>query len=469
MIHIALKTTVQFNAVFRAFNATQCRYRAAKGSAGSGKSVNTAQDYILKLMNPKYKGANLLVVRKIDESNRDSTYAELVAAIYKICGEMTDKLWHIKQSPLELTCKTTGNKIIFRGMKDDSQKEKVKSISFAIGKLCWIWVEEATELQEADIDILDDRLRGELPEGLFYQMTLTFNPVSINHWIKAKYFDAPNPHVFTHHSTYRTNRFIDKAYHDRMELRKIQDPNGYRVYGDGEWGLLGGQFFSMWKDHLHICAPFKIPDGWLKFRSMDWGSYRPYSVGWYAVDFDGRMYKYRELYGYGGKPNIGTKESSKTVAEKIVELEKDENNISYGVLDNACWNTTGTEGPTVAEEINKVLFDNKKTLFHPSAKGRERGAEQVKLRLEGYKDAEDKDIPTLVFFSNCYHTTRTIPALTHDKNSPEKVDTTGEDHPFDETVYACLSRPWVPDKPEEKKKGNKRRKKKEKPKDWMGM
>ena len=182
-------------------------------------------------MNPIYKGANLLVVRKIDESNRDSTYAELLAAIYKICGSLATTLWNIKQSPLELICKSTGNKIIFRGMKDDSQKEKVKSISFPVGKLCWIWLEESSELQETDIDILDDRLRGELPPNLYYQITFSFNPVSITHWLKAKYFDTPNPNVFTHHSTYLTNRFIDEAYHTRMKLREIQDPNGYRVYG----------------------------------------------------------------------------------------------------------------------------------------------------------------------------------------------------------------------------------------------
>ena len=81
-------------------------------------------------------------------------------------------------------------------------------------------------------------------ENLYYQITLSFNPVSATHWIKAKYFDTPRASIFTHKSTYQDNLFIDPAYSERMMMRKEQDPEGYRVYGLGEWGLLGGQFFS---------------------------------------------------------------------------------------------------------------------------------------------------------------------------------------------------------------------------------
>lgn len=173
----------------------------------------------------KYKGANLLVVRKVDESNRDSTFAELQSAIYNMFGSEADKVWQVKQSPLSLECKKTGNRIIFRGMKDDKQREKVKSITFKTGKLVWIWVEEATELAEADIDILDDRLRGELDNpNLYYQITFTFNPVSATHWIKGKYFDIIHEDIFTNQSTYLQNRFIDDAYHRRMMMRKERDP-----------------------------------------------------------------------------------------------------------------------------------------------------------------------------------------------------------------------------------------------------
>lgn len=232
---------IGFNKIFKPVNTCRKRYRVLKGSAGSGKSVNIAQDYIVKLMDERYTGANLLVVRKVEESNRDSTFAELQKAVLSICGGQYMQYWDIKTTPLQMTCKTTGNSIIFRGVNDARQREKVKSITFKHGDLTWIWVEEATELQESDIDILDDRLRGVLQNpNLYYQMTFTFNPVSATHWIKAKYFDVESPDIFTHSSTYLDNRFIDEGYHRRMLMRKERDPEGYRVYGLGEWGETGG-------------------------------------------------------------------------------------------------------------------------------------------------------------------------------------------------------------------------------------
>ena len=229
---------VEMNSVFKEFNKTKCRYRLAKGSAGSGKSVDIAMDFILKLSDIKYKGANLLVVRQTETSHKDSTFAELLSAINRMG---LSRFWSYTLTPLTLTCKTTGNMIIFRGFSDQRARERVKSITFPQGKLCWIWAEEATELQESDCDILDDRLRGQLDNpNLYYQMTFSFNPVSASHWIKRKYWDYESDDIFKCHSTYLDNRFLDKSYHKRMMMRKEQDPEGYQVYGLGEWGELGG-------------------------------------------------------------------------------------------------------------------------------------------------------------------------------------------------------------------------------------
>ena len=229
---------VEMNSVFKEFNKTKCRYRLAKGSAGSGKSVDIATDFILKLSDIKYKGANLLVVRQTETSHKDSTFAELLSAINRMG---LSRFWSYTLTPLTLTCKTTGNMIIFRGFSDQRARERVKSITFPQGKLCWIWAEEATELQESDCDILDDRLRGQLDNtNLYYQMTFSFNPVSASHWIKRKYWDYESDDIFKCHSTYLDNRFLDESYHKRMMMRKEQDPEGYQVYGLGEWGELGG-------------------------------------------------------------------------------------------------------------------------------------------------------------------------------------------------------------------------------------
>lgn len=239
-----MNLTVQANPAFREVDVSRKRYIVMKGSAGSGKSVDTAQHYILRLM--RDKGRNLVCIRKSDITNRDSTYAELTGAIYRIFGDKADKYWSIKQSPLLLTCRANGNQIIFRGVNDDRQREKLKSITFQRGKLTDVWIEEATEITQADFEIIDDRLRGELPPGQFYQIRMTFNPVNRNHWIKKIFFDTPDPNTLTHHSTYLQNRFIDAAYHERMERRKKIDPDGYLIYGLGEWGEIGGLILKNW-------------------------------------------------------------------------------------------------------------------------------------------------------------------------------------------------------------------------------
>lgn len=236
---------VQANPCFREVNQSQKRYIVMKGSAGSGKSVDTAQNYILRLM--KDKGRNLVAMRKSDITNRDSTFAELTGALYKMFADKAEVYWKINRSPLMLTCRHNGNQIIFRGMNDDRQREKLKSITFPKGKLTDVWLEEATEFTQADLEIIDDRLRGELPAGQFYQIKMTFNPVNKNHWIKKVFFDLPDQNVLTHHSTYLMNRFIDEAYKQRMERRKIVDPEGYQIYGLGEWGAIGGLILHNWK------------------------------------------------------------------------------------------------------------------------------------------------------------------------------------------------------------------------------
>lgn len=240
-----MELDIVMNKCFEEVDESDKRYIVMKGSAGSGKSVDTAMNYILRLMQDK--GRNLVCVRKADITNRDSTYAELTGAIYKMFGNKAERYWDIKLSPLKLTCKANGNEIIFRGVNDEKQREKLKSITFQRGKLTDVWIEEATEITQADFEIIDDRLRGELPAGQFYQIRMTFNPVNKSHWIKKVFFDIPDENVLTHHSTYLMNQFIDDAYKARMERRKLVDPEGYQIYGLGEWGEIGGLILNNWE------------------------------------------------------------------------------------------------------------------------------------------------------------------------------------------------------------------------------
>ena len=285
-----MNINIQANPCFKEVDRSTKRYIVMKGSAGSGKSVDTAQNYILRLMQDK--GRNLVAMRKSDITNRDSTFAELTSAIYRMFGDKAEQYWTINKSPLKLTCKANGNQIIFRGMNDDKQREKLKSITFQKGKLTDVWLEEATEFTQADVEIIDDRLRGELPPGQFYQIRMTFNPVNKNHWIKKVFFDISDPNVLTHHSTFETNRFIDEAYRARMERRKQVDPEGYMIYGLGEWGEIGGLILSNYIVEDFDTSPERFD---YMVNAQDFGFNHANCIG--EVGFkDGELYLCKELY-----------------------------------------------------------------------------------------------------------------------------------------------------------------------------
>lgn len=240
---------IRFNKIFHNANESKNRYRVFKGGAGSGKSVNVAQDYITKLSDPAYKGANLLVIRKVAETNRHSTFAELIKAVKNIFGEYAKNYWVIPEGSncnLYLKSKITGSEVMFAGCNNSEAIEKMKSVTFANGNLTWIWVEEASEILQSDFEILDDRLRGLLDNpNLFFQITLTFNPVKC--WIKGRFFDVPDSEAFISESTYRDNKFIDLGYYKRMESRRERDPAGARIYADNQWGELEGLIFTNWE------------------------------------------------------------------------------------------------------------------------------------------------------------------------------------------------------------------------------
>lgn len=232
-----MNNTVVFNKAFKECNESRARYKVVMGGAGSGKSTNVAMDYILKLSDPAYTGSNLLVVRSCEQSHGQSTFVELSRAIEQFGLQ---KMWDIKPSILLMRNKNTGSVIYFRGCNDQKAIERLKSIQVKKGKLCWVWIEEATELRQNDLEIIDDRLRGVLPANLYYQITMTFNPVSATHWIKKVYWDSSDPNIFKCHTTYKDNKFIDPQYAIRMERRKETDPQGYKVYALGEWGVTEG-------------------------------------------------------------------------------------------------------------------------------------------------------------------------------------------------------------------------------------
>lgn len=420
------------------------RYVVCKGSRASKKSTTAALKIITRMM--QYPESNTIVVRQTAASLKDSCYAQLKWAAERLG---VAQYWHGRVSPLELEYLPTGQKILFRGLDDPL---KVTSVTVDRGVLCWGWLEEAYEVDEDAFNRVDESLRGQMPPGYYIQWLITFNPWDSGSWLKSRFFDAESSNVLSMSTNYKCNEWLSAADMEMFADMERTDPERYKVAGLGEWGIAEGQFFKQWRTDRHVIEPFKIPKGWLRFRSMDWGSAHPYAVLWWAVDYDGNMYCYRELYGWGGKPNVGTGETAKEVGERIAGAEDKKEAVSYGVLDNACWAKTGVTGPSIAEELNNVLYDSKLVTFGKCSKGRAEMANAFKQRLIGNEQEDGSYKPAIFFFSTCIHSVRTIPMLAHDKHNPETYDTNGEDHIADTVGYACLSRPWTPMKPQKEKK-----------------
>lgn len=219
------------------------RYRVCKGSRASKKSKTTALWYIVNLM--KYSGANLLVIRKVFRTVKDSCFTELKWAINRLGVQ---SLWEIKESPLEMTYKPTGQKIYFRGMDDPL---KITSITVEKGYLCWAWIEEAYEIaSEKDFNMLDESIRGAIPpeSGLFKQITLTFNPWNERHWLKSRFFDRDDPEVLAITTDYTCNEWLDESDRKMFESMKINNPRRYQVAGLGNWGIAEGLVYENWEE-----------------------------------------------------------------------------------------------------------------------------------------------------------------------------------------------------------------------------
>lgn len=221
------------------------RYKVVKGSRRSKKSKTQALWITWNMMEYASKGLypNTLVVRKTYRTLEDSCFAELCWAIHRL---QVDSLWQIKKSPLELVYKPTGQKVLFRGLDDPY---KVTSVAVRVGQLCWLWVEEAYEItKEEDFDTLTESLMGELPEGLFRQFTLTFNPWNERHWLKPRFFDKEDDDVLALTTNYMCNEWLAEDDIKAFEKMKENNPRRYQVAGLGNWGIVEGLVFENWEE-----------------------------------------------------------------------------------------------------------------------------------------------------------------------------------------------------------------------------
>ena len=218
------------------------RYRVCKGSRASKKSTTAAMNFIYRMM--ETPGSNLLVIRKVYRTIKDSCYTQLLWAIRRL---KVERFWEWKESPLEITYKPTGQKIYFRGLDDPL---KITSITVENGSLCWMWVEEAYEIMnETDFDMLDESIRGASDDpNLFKQITLTFNPWNQRHWIKKRFFDVDDPEILAMTTNYTCNEWLDESDLNLFERMKVQNPRRYRVAGLGDWGVVEGLVYDKWRE-----------------------------------------------------------------------------------------------------------------------------------------------------------------------------------------------------------------------------
>ena len=326
---------------------TKKRYRACKGGRGSKKSKTTALNMICRLI--EYPESNGLCIRRYGNTMRDSVYSDLLWAIHKL-GLDAQFDWTV--SPMQITRISTGQKILFRGLDDGL---KVTSISVDKGYLCWVWIEEAYELSnEDDFNKLDMSIRGELPEGYFKQITLTFNPWSANSWLKSRFFDNPDEDVFVKTTTWECNEWLDESDKKIFLKMKKNNPRRYRIEGDGDWGIAEGLIYENFSvEDFDVDEIRKIP-GIKSAFNLDFGFTDPNAFvcemvdntnmniyifdEWYQTGVTNKIIasKIKEM-GYGGQVIVCDSAEPKSIAElqdegiKAEPSRKGKDSVNHGI------------------------------------------------------------------------------------------------------------------------------------------
>ena len=363
-----------------------------------------------------------------------------------------------------------GSKIYLCHCKDEKDIYKYQGAEIHV-----LLIDELTHFTEAMYRFLRNRVRMvgvKIPDeykGKFPRILCGANPGNVGHqWVKTTFVDrgeyvidkmpAPEGGMLRQYIPARLEDNPSMAEDDpeyEARLEGLGSEALVKAMRWGDWDVVEGAFFDTLSRHKHMVKPFKIPSGWHKFRSADWGSAKPFSVGWWAVATDtiqtacgktiprGAIVRYREWYGcVDGKPDTGLKLTAEEVGKGIKERDDGEA-LGLSVIDPAAFAQDG--GPSLASRIMSegVHFspaDNKRV----AQRGALGGWDMMRHRINGNGDGQ----PMLFVFETCRDWWRTVPVLQHDDKRPEDLDTNAEDHAADETRYACMSRPWLPPLPD---------------------
>ncbi len=430
------------------------------GAAGGGKSDALLAEALRQVHIPHYRG---IIFRKtfpqlselIDRSR------EIYGAVCK--GAKYNDSKHVWQFP-------SGAKIYFGTMQHAKDRTNYQGKRYD-----FIGFDELTHFTFDEYIYLLSRNRPNGPGTRCY-IRATGNPGGIGHaWVKNRFITPAPPmtpieevttirfpdgrernrkqfRVFVPSSVFDNEKLLNNSpeYLSRLAMLPESERNAL-LYGD--WESFSGQVFAEWvndsshyKDRIntHVIEPFRIPEDWKIYRGFDWGYSKPFSVGWYAVDYERRIYRIRELYGCTGEPDKGVKWTVPQIAEKIREIEKEDVNLRgrdiYGIADPAIWKADG--GVSTAE-----MFERQGLFFDKADNTRIAGKMQVHYRMQ----FDDMGHPRLYVFNTCKHFIRTLPTLVYDETNVEDVDTSQEDHIYDECRYVCMANPIAPTPPKEKR------------------
>lgn len=289
------------------------RYRVVKGSRGSKKSTTEAMWIIYNMM--KYPLANTLVLRRVFNTHKDSTWAQLKWAVNNL---EVSHLWNFSKSPLEATYIPTGQKILFRGLDDPMS---ITSITVEKGFLCWCWVEEAFQvMNEDDFNKIDLSIRGELPREYFKQITFTFNPWSEKHWLKKRFFDVEDEDILALTTNYTCNEWLGEDDIRTFEKMKINNPRRYKIEGLGEWGIAEGLIYENFEVLEFDVQEISKRPGVISLFGLDFG-YTNDPTAFIALLVDDKekiIYIFDEIY----KKSLTNDEIYKEISYKGYNKEK---------------------------------------------------------------------------------------------------------------------------------------------------
>lgn len=432
------------------------------GAAGGGKSDALVIEALRQVDVPHYKG---LILRK--------TFPQLAELIDKTLNYYPRLFPRARYNGSNHTWTfPSGAKIIFGSMQYSKDKVKYQGQAYD-----FIAFDELTHFTFDEYTYLFSRNRPNGPNTRVYTRS-TANPGGVGHgWVKERFITAAPPmqtvweRVMIRYpdghaeKRWKSRVFVPSTVFDNKILLANDDnylarlasmPEAERqalLYGN--WDSFSGQVFREWvndREHYtdriktHVVSPFLIPKDWTIWCGMDWGYSRPFSIGWYAVDHDRRLYRIREYYGCTGTPNEGVKMEPTAVAQAMRRIETEDPNLKgrtiHRVGDPAIWGTQGTES------IGS-LFERERVYFERGDNARLDGKMQVHHRLA----FDERGVPMLYVFSTCKHFIRTVPSLVYDERDVEDVNTEQEDHIYDELRYVCMENPIAPRirKPQEPK------------------